>query len=179
MIHSEKEMHPMSTQLDALTKEVANTTTVEASALALIHNFATELSAAGTDGAALQKLHDTLVANDAALAAAVVANTAPPAAAAPVAAAPVKAAAPKLVITGVKITPPNVTISPGAQKQFDALVAGDPTNDVTWKVEPPTGAGAIGPRGLFTAPSGKAGSSKVVATSVADPTKSATATVIY
>jgi hypothetical protein len=164
----------MSTQLDALIKEVSETTQVEASALALIHNITAELSAAGTDGAALQKLHDTLVANDAALAAAVAANTAP------TTAAPVAAPAiPKVVIAGVKITPAAATLAPGRQQQFQASVAGDSTNDVTWKVEPPTGAGAIGPRGLYTAPSGKAGSAKVVATSVADPTKSATATVTY
>lgn len=65
----------MSTQLDALTAEVTNSTQVEQAAIKLLHNIAGELSAAGTDGAALQKLHDTLVNSDAALAAAVTANT--------------------------------------------------------------------------------------------------------
>lgn len=78
----------MSTQLDALTAEVTNSAQVEAAAIKLLHNIAGELAAAGTDGAALQKLHDTLVNSDAALAAAVTANTP---AAAP-AAAPAKKA---------------------------------------------------------------------------------------
>ena len=61
--------------IDDLTTEVANNTTVEKSALALIQGFAAQLAAAGTDPAKLQALRDTLAANDAELAAAVTANT--------------------------------------------------------------------------------------------------------
>lgn len=69
----------MSAELDALTAEVANNTVVTQSAITLINNIAAQLAAAGTDPVKLQSLHDTLVANDAALAAAVAANTTPPA----------------------------------------------------------------------------------------------------
>ncbi len=72
----------MSDQLDKLTAEVANNTSVEQSAVALLKNLKTELDAAiasapTDDGAALQALSDTLGANDADLAAAVLANTPP------------------------------------------------------------------------------------------------------
>lgn len=65
----------MGTQLDALTAEVTNNTSVEQSAITLIQNIATELAAAGTDPVALAALVTKLQTNDAALAAAVTANT--------------------------------------------------------------------------------------------------------
>lgn len=61
--------------LDTLTAEVANNTTVEKSAIALIQGLKAQLDAAGTDPVALKALSDQLAANDAALAAAVVTGT--------------------------------------------------------------------------------------------------------
>lgn len=77
-----KEEKIMAGELDALTAEVANNTTVEKSALALINGFAAQLAAAGTDPVKLKALSDSLKANDDELAAAVAANT-PPAPAKP------------------------------------------------------------------------------------------------
>jgi hypothetical protein len=77
----ERKLSNMAGELDALTAEVANNTTVEKSALALIQGFAAQLAAAGTDPVKLQALADTLKANDTELAAAVAQNT--PAAPAP------------------------------------------------------------------------------------------------
>ncbi len=65
----------MSQQLDDLTTEVSNNTTVTKSALTLIQGLAKQLADAGTDPAKLQALRDSLAENDAALAAAVAANT--------------------------------------------------------------------------------------------------------
>jgi hypothetical protein len=65
----------MNDQLTALQTEVANNTTVEQSAITLINGLAAQITAAGTDPVALGNLVTTLQANDAALAAAVAANT--------------------------------------------------------------------------------------------------------
>lgn len=69
------------TQLAAITASVTHNTDVVESALTLIANIKAELDAAGTDPVALAALSATLDAEDAKLAAAVVANT--PAASAP------------------------------------------------------------------------------------------------
>lgn len=72
--------------LDDLTANVTANTSAVNSAIALLQNLKAQLDAAGTDPAKLKALSDTLGANDAALAAAVTANTpaavppAPPAA---------------------------------------------------------------------------------------------------
>lgn len=71
----------MSAELDALSAEVTNATTVEQSAITLIQGLKAQLDAAGTDPVALKALSDSLGASDSALAAAVAANT--PAASAP------------------------------------------------------------------------------------------------
>lgn len=67
--------------LDDLTAQVAQTTSIEASAVTLIEGIAAELQAAGTDPAKLSALTSNLNASAKALAAAVAANTpaAPPA----------------------------------------------------------------------------------------------------
>lgn len=65
----------MSQQLDDLTAEVTNATTVEQGAITLIQNIAAQLAAAGTDPVKLQALKDQLSTSDAALAAAITANT--------------------------------------------------------------------------------------------------------
>lgn len=70
-----RKANSMATDLDTLTAEVTNNTSVEQSAITLIQNIATELAAAGTDPVALAALVTKLQTNDAALAAAVTANT--------------------------------------------------------------------------------------------------------
>ena len=77
----------MSAQLDALTAQVAQNTSVEGSAIQLLTNLGTQLTAvsaqlaaAGADTAALDGIRTTLATSQAALAAAITANTpaAPP-----------------------------------------------------------------------------------------------------
>lgn len=63
------------TVLDDLKAQVAANTTVSQSALTLINGIAARIAAAGVDPAALQALTDSLKTDDAALAAAVAANT--------------------------------------------------------------------------------------------------------
>lgn len=65
----------MSAELDALTAEVAQDTTVEASAVTLIQGLAAQITAAGTDPAKLSALTASLTASSTALASAVAANT--------------------------------------------------------------------------------------------------------
>ncbi len=74
----------------------------------------------------------------------------------------------------VTITPIKVTLAPGGCYQFTATINGSTNNNVTWSV--PEGSGSVTETGLYTAPSA-AGTYYVKATSVADPAKSAQATV--
>lgn len=83
----------MSTELDALTAQVAQNTSVEASAVTLIQGLAAQLAAAGTDPAKLSALQSQLNTSATALAAAITANT-PAAPAAPSTPAPAPAAPP-------------------------------------------------------------------------------------
>lgn len=71
----------MSAELDALTAQVAQNTTVETSAVTLIQGLAAQIVAAGTDPAKLTALTTSLNTSATALAAAIAANTpqAPPA----------------------------------------------------------------------------------------------------
>ena len=66
----------MAGELDALQQEVQNAATVEQSAIALIQGLAAKIESIKTDPVALQGLADSLKNSDAALAAAVQANTA-------------------------------------------------------------------------------------------------------
>jgi hypothetical protein len=81
-------------------------------------------------------------------------------------------------VSSVSVTPTTATVSGGATQQFSASVAGtgSPSQSVTWSVSP---AGSIDTSGLLTAPAatGSAQTLTVTATSVADNTKSGTATV--
>jgi hypothetical protein len=74
----------------------------------------------------------------------------------------------------------SISLAPGAQQQFTAVVKGTSNTAVTWSVDGVGGgnpsAGTITSAGLYTAPS-SAGSHTVASTSVADTTKNATATV--
>lgn len=72
----------------------------------------------------------------------------------------------------VTVTPLSANIAAGATQSFVATVTGTPLTDVTWSAS----AGSISSAGVFTAP-GQSATVQVVATSVADPTVNATATV--
>ena len=61
--------------LTALTAQVAQNTSVEASAVTLIQGLASQLAAAGTDPVALATLQSQLQTSASALAAAITANT--------------------------------------------------------------------------------------------------------
>ncbi len=79
------------------------------------------------------------------------------------------------VIT-VTVTPQMTSTSPGATVGFTAAVTGALDSSVTWSAL----LGSITPGGLYTAPSNTGSSAltdTITATSVEDPTKSATATV--
>lgn len=68
----------MAADLEALKAEVARNTEVDESAIVLIQGIAAQLEELKGDPAAIQALADRLKASSDALAAAVVANTAPP-----------------------------------------------------------------------------------------------------
>jgi hypothetical protein len=80
----------------------------------------------------------------------------------------------------VSISPSGATLTTGGTQQFSATVTGTTTTGVKWSVDDIAGGnsttGTISSAGLYSAPSA-AGSHKVTATSVADPSKSASATV--
>jgi len=79
----------------------------------------------------------------------------------------------------VSVGPPTVTLTQSQQQQFTATVTGSANTSVTWSLAPPTGASSISTAGLYTAPASIAATQTVtvIATSVADNTKTGTATV--
>jgi len=72
----------------------------------------------------------------------------------------------------VSVTPGTAVVQTSANVQFNASVSGSTNTAVTWKA----GFGSISSSGLYTAPS-SGGTDTVIATSQADPTKAASATV--
>jgi plastocyanin len=76
----------------------------------------------------------------------------------------------------VSIDPPSAAIQPGASLRFSAAVTGTRDSAVTWSVAEGGPAGTVDTSGLYTAPAGE-GIFHVVATSRADPMKSASAEV--
>src|SRR5579871_4237063 len=80
----------------------------------------------------------------------------------------------------IQLNQTSVTLAAGATQQFTAFVNGTNNTAVTWSVDNVNGGnptvGAITSAGLYTAPN-SAGTHIVTATSVADTTKSASATV--
>ncbi len=79
----------------------------------------------------------------------------------------------------VAISPATVSLIAGGVTAFSATVTGagsGQSTDVSWSVEEGASGGSIDGSGRYTAP-GTAGTFHVVATSVADPSKSATAAV--
>jgi hypothetical protein len=85
------------------------------------------------------------------------------------AAVAVTAAAPVVAVT---VSPTTASVAVSATQQFTATVTGNANTAVTWSAT----SGTVSAAGLYTAPAA-AGSFVVTATSVADPTKSASATV--
>jgi plastocyanin len=75
----------------------------------------------------------------------------------------------------VAVSPSSLALPPRATQQFTAAVQGASDTSVTWSVVE-NGGGTITPGGLYTAPAAP-GTYTVKATSVANPEKSATATV--
>lgn len=76
----------------------------------------------------------------------------------------------------VAISPKETQVSPLGTSAFNAVVTGTANLAVNWAVSEGNGAGTVTTGGLYTAPS-TTGTYHVVATSVADGSKSATATV--
>jgi hypothetical protein len=76
-------------------------------------------------------------------------------------------------VISVAVNPVAVTLQRNAQQQFTATVANSSNQNVIWSV---TGSGSIDASGLYTAP-GQNTNDIVTATSVADSTKTASATV--
>ncbi len=76
----------------------------------------------------------------------------------------------------VSLSPSSPSVTAGATNQFTATVTGSSNLAVAWTVQEGSAGGTVSPSGLYTAP-GTAGTYHVVATSNADNTKSATATV--
>lgn len=75
----------------------------------------------------------------------------------------------------VSINPASATIKAGTTQNFTATVTGHSNTAVTWKVEG-ANSGSITSNGVYTAPAA-AGTYRVVATSVADTKRSASASV--
>src|SRR5436190_1118037 len=76
----------------------------------------------------------------------------------------------------VVISPRTATVVAGATQQFTATVTGTTNHAVTWSVQEGASGGTVSNNGLYTAPS-SSGTFHVIATSAADSSKSAAATV--
>jgi hypothetical protein len=88
---------------------------------------------------------------------------------------------PQLIISSVSVSPKRAAVVASTQSaQFSATVSGDPMNGVTWSVDGVAGGnttvGMISLAGLYTPPAA-AGTHTIAATSTADTTKSASATI--
>jgi hypothetical protein len=84
---------------------------------------------------------------------------------------------PQAAATSVSVSPGTASLGASATQQFTATVTGPTNTAVTWSLNP--AVGSISASGLYTAPGSISSTStvKVTATSVADPTKSASASV--
>src|SRR5262245_11346698 len=76
----------------------------------------------------------------------------------------------------VQISPNAVTVSEGASQSFTAIVTGTNNTAVLWSVQEGAAGGTITAVGSYTAPA-TAGTFHVIATSQADSSKSAAATI--
>lgn len=79
-------------------------------------------------------------------------------------------------VVGVTIQPRTPSVAAGGTVRFQAVVTGTANSAVVWSLNEPTGCGTISSAGIYAAPPAVA-TCHVVATSVADVTKSDTATV--
>jgi len=84
--------------------------------------------------------------------------------------------APPATTVGIAILPAAVTAAPGGTAQFTVQVTGAPDTSATWSIQEGASGGTVSSTGLYTAPAG-GGPFHVVATSSADATKAATASV--
>jgi hypothetical protein len=82
---------------------------------------------------------------------------------------------PPVTTTGISVSPTSASVTTSGSTTFEATVTGSSNTAVTWSVVD-TGGGNISSSGVYTAPS-TAGTYHIKATSVADTTKSASATV--
>ncbi len=80
------------------------------------------------------------------------------------------------VVAPVVLTPGQITLAPGGIQAFTAVVAATGDTQVTWSIQEGAAGGTITSAGVYTAPA-VSGTYHVVATSVADPTKSGVAIV--
>ncbi len=80
-------------------------------------------------------------------------------------------AAPEVAVT---VSPASISLAAGQSVIFTASVAGSVDTGVTWAVQRPSECGSITQLGVYTAPQ-RAGPCHVVATSHADPTRTAVA----
>src|ERR1041384_8281864 len=76
----------------------------------------------------------------------------------------------------VTTAPPKAVVPPGGVQPFAAQVSGTSFTSVAWTVQEGSPGGAVTDGGVYTAP-GLAGTYHVVATSVADVSKSGSSTV--
>ena len=79
-------------------------------------------------------------------------------------------------MVSISISPESATVETGGSQTFSATVTGSTNNKVTWSVQEGASGGTITSEGFYTAPL-KLGNYHIVATSQADPNKSATATI--
>ncbi len=80
-------------------------------------------------------------------------------------------------VVAVAVSPPSASINSCRSVNFVATVSGTSNTAVTWTVQEGSAGGTVTAAGVYTAPS-TAGTYHVVATSQADSTKSAVATVV-
>jgi chitinase len=90
--------------------------------------------------------------------------------------APVSAAIPVAQQVSIALTPTSASLVLGATRAFTVTVTGAANTAVTWSVQEGPAGGSVSTSGVYTAPR-TAGTYHVIATSQADTTKRATATV--
>ncbi|HZG42340.1 MAG TPA: hypothetical protein VEY93_05220, partial [Longimicrobium sp.] len=81
-----------------------------------------------------------------------------------------------MVHVGVAVSPAAATLTLEQTQQFQATVTGASDTSVVWSVQEGTAGGSVNASGLYTAPN-QPGTYHVIATSRADPSQRATATV--
>ncbi len=86
------------------------------------------------------------------------------------------AAAVTVTVVAVAISPKTATVAAGGTQAFTATVTGTTNTAVTWSVQETSGCGSVTTAGVYTAPA-TAATCHVVATSVADATRSDSTTV--